>query len=52
MPMNITATWYGTAALHLIVEGTLGVFFDPYLDRPPEATPRTVSLDSRPQTKQ
>lgn len=44
--MNITATCYGTAALHLALEGALGVFFDPYLDRPPEARPR-ISADAR-----
>ncbi len=40
--MKVTATWYGTAALHLVVDGRLGVFFDPWFARPPEAVPRIV----------
>jgi hypothetical protein len=44
--MNTTATWYGTAALHLVLDGTLGVFFDPHFDRPPDAGPR-ISADAR-----
>lgn len=41
--MKISATWYGTAALHLIVDGTLGVFFDPSFARPPSARPRITA---------
>ena len=37
--MRVTATWYGTAALHLVVDGVLGVFFDPWFARPPDARP-------------
>jgi L-ascorbate metabolism protein UlaG (beta-lactamase superfamily) len=41
--MRIAATWYGTAALHLVVEGALGVFFDPWFARPPGARPRIAA---------
>jgi len=41
--MRIAATWYGTAALHIVVDGALGVFFDPWFARPPDARPRTVA---------
>jgi len=49
--MTIVATWYGTAALHLVVDDSLGVFFDPSFERPPNAQPKiaadpkTVKLD-------
>jgi hypothetical protein len=43
--MRIAATWYGTAALHLVVDGALGVFFDPWFARPRiAADPGTVDL--------
>jgi len=41
--MRITATWYGTAAVHLVVDGALGIFFDPWFARPPGAHPRIVA---------
>ena len=41
--MRIAATWYGTAALHLVVDGALGIFFDPWFARPPGAHPRIVA---------
>ena len=44
--MRIAATWYGTAALHLVVEEALGVFFDPWFARPPGARPR-IAADPR-----
>jgi len=44
--MGITATWYGTAALHLVVDGALGVFFDPWFARPPDAQPM-IAADPR-----
>jgi L-ascorbate metabolism protein UlaG (beta-lactamase superfamily) len=37
--MKIAATWYGTAALHVVVDGALGIFFDPWFARPPAARP-------------
>ncbi len=49
--MRIVATWYGTVALHLVVEDELGVFLDPFFERPENAFPRvtaraeTVDLD-------
>lgn len=49
--MRIVATWYGTAVLHLVVDGALGILFDPWFERPPNAQPRigadpkTVKLD-------
>ncbi|MBN2099787.1 MAG: MBL fold metallo-hydrolase [Dehalococcoidia bacterium] len=44
--MSIAATWYGTAALHIVVDGALGVFFDPFFARPPAARPR-IKADPR-----
>jgi L-ascorbate metabolism protein UlaG (beta-lactamase superfamily) len=44
--MKIAATWYGTAALHLVVDGVLGVFFDPWFARPPDARPK-IAADPR-----
>jgi hypothetical protein len=41
--MRIAATWYGTAAIHLVVDGALGVFFDPWFARPPAARPRITA---------
>ncbi len=41
--MTIAATWYGTAAVHLVVDGALGIFFDPWFARPPGAHPRIVA---------
>jgi L-ascorbate metabolism protein UlaG (beta-lactamase superfamily) len=41
--MKIAATWYGTAALHLVIDETLGVFFDPWFARPPDARPRIAA---------
>jgi hypothetical protein len=41
--MRIVATWYGTAALHLVVDESLGVFFDPWFERPPAAKPKIVA---------
>jgi L-ascorbate metabolism protein UlaG (beta-lactamase superfamily) len=38
--MRIQATWYGTAALHLVVDGSLGVFFDPFFQWRGKARPR------------
>ncbi|MHA1732457.1 MAG: MBL fold metallo-hydrolase [Promethearchaeota archaeon] len=37
--MKITCTWYGTVALHLVVDGKLGIFLDPSIERPEGATP-------------
>ena len=42
--MKIIATWYGTVALHIVVEDRLGIFLDPYLERPEGAWPR-ISAD-------
>jgi len=44
--VKITATWYGTVALHVVVDGALGVFFDPWFARPPDARPR-IAADPR-----
>jgi L-ascorbate metabolism protein UlaG (beta-lactamase superfamily) len=44
--MKIAATWYGTVALHIVVDGALGVFFDPWFARPPGARPR-IKADPR-----
>ena len=41
--MRIIATWYGTAALHLVVEESLGIFFDPWFERPLNARPKIVA---------
>ncbi|MDD1652897.1 MAG: MBL fold metallo-hydrolase [Methanomicrobiales archaeon] len=41
--MKITGTWYGTAALHLVVDEALGVFFDPWFARPPTARPQIAA---------
>ena len=41
--MRIAATWYGTAALHVVVDGALGVFFDPWFARPPDARPQIAA---------
>ena len=41
--MRVAATWYGTAALHLVIDETLGVFFDPWFARPPDARPRIMA---------
>jgi L-ascorbate metabolism protein UlaG (beta-lactamase superfamily) len=50
--MRLAATWYGTAALHLVMDEALGVFFDPFFARPPEARPAIVAdpraVDLRP----
>jgi L-ascorbate metabolism protein UlaG (beta-lactamase superfamily) len=49
--MRIVATWYGTVALHIVVEDRLGVFLDPFFERPTNAWPKikadpeTVDLD-------
>ncbi len=44
--MKITATWYGTVALRIVVDGALGIFFDPWFARPPHARPR-ITADPR-----
>jgi L-ascorbate metabolism protein UlaG (beta-lactamase superfamily) len=44
--MRIAATWYGTAAVHLVVDEALGMFFDPWFARPPDARPR-IAADPR-----
>jgi len=41
--MRIVATWYGTAALHLVVDGSLGIFFDPWFERPLDAWPKIMA---------
>jgi glyoxylase-like metal-dependent hydrolase (beta-lactamase superfamily II) len=41
--MRVAATWYGTAAMHLVVDESLGVFFDPWFARPPGARPRIMA---------
>jgi len=41
--MRIAATWYGTAALHIVVDEVLGVFFDPWFARPPTDQPRIAA---------
>lgn len=41
--MRIVATWYGTAALHLVADGSLGVFFDPWFERPLDAQPKIMA---------
>jgi hypothetical protein len=41
--MRIAATWYGTAALHLVIDEALGVFFDPWFARPRDARPRIAA---------
>jgi hypothetical protein len=44
--MEVLATWYGTAAIHLAVDDALGILFDPYLERPADARPR-IAVDPR-----
>ncbi|MDM7998684.1 MAG: MBL fold metallo-hydrolase [Dehalococcoidia bacterium] len=44
--MRIAATWYGTAAVHIVADESLGIFFDPWFERPPEARPR-IAADPR-----
>ncbi len=41
--MRVSATWYGTAAVHLVVDESLGVFFDPWFARPRGARPRIMA---------
>lgn len=41
--MRIVATWYGTAALHLVVDESLGIFFDPWFERPLDAWPKIMA---------
>ena len=49
--MQIVATWYGTVAVHIVVDGKLGIFLDPSFERPESAWPKikadpeTVDVD-------